>query len=223
LLPWGLSWLPLGHHWSLQNCVTVVEFTYLGPFCHPPDPSGASCPPLGSSCPPFASLWGPSGHFWGPPGHVCDPAARLWFPFETLLDLIAPPLGPAWASLPPLWVPPGSLCPPCDTPGALWLTVGPLMRRFPHPAPVDTVEQSRNHRSASFSALQTHVCQKQNTFQPNLFDIIPGFVSTTNLHAPPPGGSTAIFLCKVAYGGKYLYNFGISLGSFWDHFELTCR
>ena len=125
LFPRGLSWLPLGHHWSLRNCVTVIEFTYLGPFCHPPDPPGASCPPLGSSCPPFASLWGPSGHNWGPPGPVRDPPAPLWFPFETLLDLIPPPLEPSWASLPPLWVPPGSLCPPCDTPGVLWLTVGP--------------------------------------------------------------------------------------------------
>ena len=58
----------------------------------------------------------------------------------------------------------------------------PLMRRFPHPAPVETVEQSRNHRSAPFSALQAPVCQKQTTFQHTIFDIIPGFVSTTNLH-----------------------------------------
>ena len=41
--------------------------------------------------------------------------------------------------------------------------------------------------------------------------------------APPPGGSATIFLCKVAYGGTCLYYFGISWGSLWDHFELTCR
>ena len=123
--PLGLSWLPLGHDWSLRNCVTVVEFICKDPFCQPPDPPGASCPPLGSSCPPFASFGNPPEHYWGAPGPVCDPPAALWFPFETLLDLIAPPLGPFWASLPPLWDPPGSLCPPWDTPGALWLTVGP--------------------------------------------------------------------------------------------------
>ena len=114
----------------------------------------------GSSCPPFASLWDPPGHYWGPPGSVCDPPAALWFPFETLLDLIAPPLGPSWASLPP---PFGTLLAPFAPLGTLLAPFGsplvPLMRRFSHPAPVETVEQSRNHRSAPFPALQTHVCQ----------------------------------------------------------------
>ena len=144
-----------------------------------------------------------------PPGFHCPPLV--------LLRGGAGPHCPPFGSLLAPFAPPATLLAFFGSPLVL------LMRRFPHPAPVDTVEQSRNHRSAPFSALQTHVCQKQNICQPTIFDIIPGFVSTTNLHAPPPGGSTAIFLCKVAYGGKQICNFGISLGSLWDHFELTCR
>ena len=169
-------------------------------------------PPWGLLAPlllPFGVLLDTIG---GPPGPVCDPPAALWFPFETLLDLIAPPLGSFWASFPPLWDPPDSLCPLGTLLAPFGSPLVPLMRRFPHPAPVDTVE------SAPFSALQTHVCQKQNICQPTIFDIIPGFVSTANLHVPPPGGSTAMFLCKVAYLEENVY---VTLGSLWDHFGIS--
>jgi len=198
-----LSWLPLGHHWSLRNCVTVVEFTYLGPFCHPPDPPGASCPPLGSSLAPLLL----------PFGILLDTIGALPAPFVTLLPPFGSPLRSSWISLPPFWDPREPPCPPFGTLLAPIAPLATLLAPFAHRwsrlcvgfliLRLSTLEQSRNHRSAPFSALQTHVCQKQNTFQPTIFDIIPGFVSTTNLHAPPIGGSATIFLCKVAYGGKY--------------------
>ena len=125
LAPLGVLLTPLGHHWSFRKCVTVVEFIYPGPFCHPPEPPGASCPPLGSLAPLLL-----------PFGVLLDTIEALPAPFVTLLPPCGSPLRPSWISFPPplepfwaslslLWDPPGSLCPPWDTPGALWLTAGP--------------------------------------------------------------------------------------------------
>ena len=127
--PWGLSWVPWGHHWSSRNCVTIVEFTYLAPFCHP-------------LAPPVAS-WLP----FGPLGLLLLPFGILLGTFETLLAPFVTRLLPFGA----LWNPPGSHCPLLwDPPGRHFASFGALLVPFGSPLVLAKLCNSRRiHLSRS--------------------------------------------------------------------------